>query len=307
MSREWHCAAGAAGAMIAGMATVRRVADGFSFLEGPRWHEGRLWVSDFYTSRVLAVRESGEVQTVAEVPGQPSGLGWLPDGRMLVVSMRDHRLLRQEPDGSLVRHAELAELVGGLLNDMLVDSHGRAYVGNFGFDLMAGGPPRTADLVLARPDGTTQVVAEKLAFPNGMVLVDGGSTLVVAETFGNRLSGYTVGPDGALSDRREWAAFGPSPTGSEVAEVLAELSVAPDGICAAPDDTIWVADAGNHRVLRVAEGGKILDEVGTDELHAFACALGGADGRTLFICAAPSFLEHERRDTREAVLLAATV
>ena len=283
------------------------MADGFSFLEGPRWHEGRLWVSDFYTSRVLAVRESGEVETVAEVPGQPSGLGWLPDGRMLVVSMRERRLLRQEPDGSLVPHAELAELTGGLLNDMLVDSHGRAYVGNFGFDLMAGGPPRTANLVLVRPDGTTGVAAGELAFPNGIVLVDGGSTLVVAETLGNRLSGYPVGQDGALGGRRDWAAFGPSPTGSEVAEVLAEVSVAPDGICVAPDDTIWVADAGNHRVLRVAEGGKILDEVDTGELHAFACAVGGAGGRTLFICAAPSFLEHERRDTREAVLLAATV
>lgn len=289
------------------MATVRRVADGFSFLEGPRWHEGRLRVSDFYTSRVHAVRESGEVETVAEVPGQPSGLGWLPDGRMLVVSMRDRRLLRQEPDGSLVPHAELAELTGGLLNDMLVDFHGCAYVGNFGFDLMSGGPPRTADLVLVRPDGTTAVAAEELAFPNGIVLVDGGSTLEVAETLGNRLSGYTVDPDGALSERRDWAPFGPSPTGSEMAEMLAESSVAPDGICDAPDDTIWVADAGNHRVLRVAEGGKILDEVDTGELRAFACALGGADGHTLFICAAPSFLEHERRDTREAVLLAATV
>lgn len=178
--------------------------------------------------------------------------------------------VRRVADGSLVPHAELT---GGLLNDMLVDSHGCAYVGNFGFDLMSGGPPRTANLVLVRPDGTTGVAAEELAFPNGIVLVDGGTTLVVAETLGNRLSGCTVGPDGALSERRDWAPFGPSPTGSEVAEMLAESSVAPDGICAAPDD----------------------------------CALGGADGHTLFICAAPSFLEHERRDTREAVLLAATV
>jgi len=287
--------------------TVRTVADGFSFLECPRWRDGRLWLSDFYTRRVLTVDESGQVETVVEVPEQPSGLGWLPDGRLLVVSMRDRRVLRLEPDGALVEHADLTGLTTGHLNDMLVDDAGRAYVGNFGFDLMSGAPLRTANLVRIDPDGKAQVAADGLAFPNGMALVDGGATLVVAESFGNRLGGYTVGAGGELLERRDWATFGAFPTGDDLGQVLATLSVVPDGICAAPDDTVWVTDADHHRAIRVAEGGKIVDEVSSGDLQVYACALGGADGRTLFLCAAPSFAEHERKDTRDAVLLAATV
>ena len=286
---------------------MRIVADGFSFLECPRWRDGKLWLSDFYTRRVLAVDESGQVETVVEVPEQPSGLGWLPDGRLLVVSMRDRRVLRLEPGGALVEHADLAGLATGHLNDMLVDDAGRAYVGNFGFDLMSGDPLRTANLVRIDPDGTAQVAADGLAFPNGMALVDGGATLVVAESFGNRLGGYTVGAGGELLERRDWATFGPYPTGEDLGEVLGTLSVVPDGICAAPDNTVWVTDADHHRAVRVAEGGEIVAEVSSGELQVFACALGGADGRTLFLCAAPSFAEHERRDTRDAVLLAVTV
>jgi sugar lactone lactonase YvrE len=293
--------------MLGYMAIVRDVASGFSFLECPRWHDGRLWLSDFYTHRVLAVDESGVVETIVELPGQPSGLGWLPDGQLLIVSMRDRRVLRQEKDGTLVEHADLSGLVTGHLNDMLVDDSGRAYVGNFGFDLMAGDPPRTANLVRVDPDGTASVAAEDLAFPNGMALLDGGATLVVAESFGNRLGGYTVLAGGGLAERRDWASFGPAPTGEDLGAVLSSVAVVPDGICAAPDETVWVADADNHRAIRVAEGGKILDEVGTGELQVYACALGGADGQTLFLCAAPSFAEHERKDTREAVLLAAKV
>ncbi|HEY2095445.1 MAG TPA: SMP-30/gluconolactonase/LRE family protein [Pseudonocardia sp.] len=289
------------------MTTVRTVADGFSFLECPRWRGGRLWLSDFYSRRVIAVHESGRVETITEVAGQPSGLGWLPDGRLLVVSMRDRRVLRREPDGTLVEHADLSELATGHLNDMLVDDAGRAYVGNFGFDLMSGAPLRTANLVRIDPDGTASVAAGDLAFPNGMALLDDGATLVVSESFGNRLGGYTVGPDGELTDRRDWASFGPAPTGDDLGEALASVSVVPDGMCAAPDDTVWVADADNHRAIRVAEGGKIVDEVSSGELQVYACALGGADGHTLFLCAAPSFAEHERRDTREAVLLATEV
>ncbi|HTF46136.1 MAG TPA: SMP-30/gluconolactonase/LRE family protein [Pseudonocardia sp.] len=289
------------------MAIVRDVASGFSFLECPRWHDGRLWLSDFYTHRVLAVDESGAVETIVEVPGQPSGLGWLPEGQLLVVSMRDRRVLRQEADGTLVEHADLSRLTTGHLNDMLVDDSGRAYVGNFGFDLMAGDPPRTANLVRVDPDGTTSVAAEDLAFPNGMALLDGGATLVVAESFGNRLGGYTVLAGGELAERSDWASFGPAPTGEDLGAILSSVAVVPDGICAAPDGTVWVADADNHRAIRVAEGGKIVDEVGTGELQVYACALGGADGATLFLCAAPSFAEHERRDSREAVLLAAKV
>jgi sugar lactone lactonase YvrE len=285
------------------MAT-REVAGGFSFLECPRWRDGRLWLSDFYTQRVLAVDDSGAVQTVAEVPGQPSGLGWLPDGRLLVVSMRDRTLLRQEPDGTLVRHADLSGLARFHLNDMLVDPAGRAYVGNFGFDLMSGQDPATTTLAMVTPDGTASVAAEGLAFPNGMALLDDGATLVVAESFGNRLSGFPVGPDGRLGERYDWATFGPTPPDGDLASVLAAVSVVPDGMCAAGDGTVWMADADGHRAVRVAPGGEIVDEVSSGELQVFACALGGPDGRTLYLCAAPSFAEHERRDTREAVLLA---
>jgi sugar lactone lactonase YvrE len=286
---------------------VREVAAGFSFLECPRWHDGRLWVSDLYTSRVLSVDADASVRTEAELPGQPAGLGWLADGRLLIVSMRDRRLLRREPDGSLVEHADLSALTGGHLNDMLVDPAGRAYVGNFGFDLMGGGPLRAANLVRADPEGTTTVVAEDLLFPNGMALLDEGRTLVVAESLANRLSAFTVATDGQLSDRRGWARFGDPPHTDRIPEVLASVAVVPDGICAAPNGTVWVADAHNRRALRVAEGGRILAEVSTGELNVYACALGGPGLDTLFLCVAPSFLEHERRDSREAALLAAHV
>lgn len=292
--------------MAAEMTRVHAVASGFSFLECPRWHEGRLWVSDFYTHRVLAVDET-QVETIAEVAGQPAGLGWLPDGRLLVVSMRDRRLLRRELDGSLVEHADLSELATEYLNDMLVDEAGRAYVGNFGFDLLSGAPLRPADLIRVDPDGTASVAAKRLAFPNGMALLDGGATLVVAETFGNRLSAFTVGSDGTLVARRDWARFGPMPATDDLGSVLAEVAVVPDGICAAPDGTVWVADADHHRAIRVTEGGTIVEEIHTGGLQVYACALGGPDQRTLYLCAAPSFAEHERRDTREAVLLATAV
>ncbi|HEY2204015.1 MAG TPA: SMP-30/gluconolactonase/LRE family protein [Pseudonocardia sp.] len=299
--------------MLAAMASVRSVADGFSFLECPRWHEGQLWVSDFYTARVLAVDDPGaagspaSVRTVVDFPGQPSGLGWLPDGRLLMVSMRDRRVLRRESDGSLAEHADLSGVAPEHLNDMLVDGAGRAYVGNFGFDLMSGADVCGTTLARVDPDGRVSVVADGLVFPNGMALLDGGRTLVVAESFGNRLSGFTVGPDGELTDRRDWARFGDPPAGGDPGEALAAVVVAPDGICAAPDGTVWVADAFNKRAVRVAEGGEIVQEVSSGDLNVYACALGGADGRTLYLCAAPSFAEHERRDTREGVLLAATV
>jgi sugar lactone lactonase YvrE len=281
------------------------VLEGYSFLEGPRWRDGRLWVSDFYTHRVLSIDARGDVREEAEVPGQPSGLGWLPDGRLLIVSMRDHTILRREPDGHLVTHADLTGLAGGHLNDMLVDAQGRAYVGNFGFDLMGGGPVATAALVRVDPDGATTVVAEDLHFPNGMVRI--GGTLVVAETLGNRLSAFDVQDDGSLSGRRDWAGFGDVPDTTDVGEALGALVVAPDGMALDAEGAVWAADALGNRVVRVREGGEIAQEISTGEVGVYACALGGDDGRTLFLCTAPGFAEHERRDTREAKLLAVQV
>ncbi len=292
-----------------GTRELRAVLEGYSFLECPRWHDGRLWVSDFYTERVVATDGRGSadatVEVMAEVPGQPSGLGFLPDGRALVVSMRDHRILRREDSGALVEHADLSGAVSGVLNDMLVDGRGRAYVGNFGFDLMGGEPIRYTTLSRVDPDGTVTTVADDLGFPNGMVLLPGG-VLVVAETFAGRLSAFDVGEDGALGNRRVWAQFGDTPRTDDVGAALQSLAVAPDGICADAEGAIWVADALNARVIRVREGGEIVEEIPTG-LGVFACMLGGDDGRTLFLCAAPSFAEHERRAAREAQLLAARV
>lgn len=281
------------------------VLDGYSYLECPRWHDGRLWVSDFYTNQVVATDGRGDTQVVAEVPGQPSGLGFLPDGRALIVSMRDHRILVRGDSGELTEHADLSDAVPAVLNDMIVDERGRAYVGNFGFDLMSGAPLRYTTLTRVDPDGTVSTVAEDLGFPNGMVILP-GEVLVVAETFAGRLTAFDVDEDGRLSNRRVWAQFGETPQTEDVGEALQRLQVAPDGICADAEGAIWVADPLHVRVIRVGEGGEILDEIPTG-MGVFACMLGGDDGRTLFLCAAPSFAEHERRPVREAQLLAVRV
>ncbi|MEU8633080.1 SMP-30/gluconolactonase/LRE family protein [Amycolatopsis sp. NPDC048633] len=281
------------------------VADGFSYLECPRWHDGRLWVSDFYTEKVVAIDSRGGTEVIAEVPQQPSGLGFLPDGRLLIVSMRDHRLLVRDESGKLAEHADLSGVVSGVLNDMVVDDRGRAWVGNFGFDLMGGASLRYTTLTRVDADGSVSVAAEDLGFPNGMVILP-SNVLVVAETFAGRLTAFDIGEDGELSGRRVWAQFGQTPQTDDVGEAVQRLEVAPDGICADAEGAIWVADAVHNRVLRVQEGGRILDEIDAGT-GVFACMLGGDDGRTLFLCAAPSFPEHERRPVREAQLLAVGV
>ncbi|MDQ4118231.1 MAG: SMP-30/gluconolactonase/LRE family protein [Actinomycetota bacterium] len=290
------------------MSELSVVLEGLSFLEGPRWHSGRIWVSDFYTHRVLSADENGShLRTEADVPQQPSGTGWLPDGRLLVVSMRDGTVLRREHDGTMVTHADLSSHADTLLNDMVVAEDGTAWVGSFGFDLMSLAPRRAAPLLRVDPDGTVSVASEPLHFPNGPTIIDAG-TLVVAETFGNRLSAFDIGPDGALSDRRDWAVFGPVPESPDPMEALGELTVAPDGISTVDaEGAIWVADAKNNRALRVRQGGEIVEEVSTEAVGCYACALGGTDGRTLYLCTAPGFAEHERRETRLGALLSTRV
>lgn len=285
---------------------LKVVLEGYSYLECPRWHEGRLWVSDFYTGQVVATDGRGDTELIAKVANDPSGLGFLPDGRLLIVSMRDRRLLVRDPAGQLDEYADLSGLVPSKLNDMVVDAQGRAYVGNFGFDLMGGGAARSTNLVRVDPDGTARTVADDLAFPNGMVILPQG-VLVVAESLGNRLTAFDIAEDGSLTNRRPWAEFGPPPHTDDVAEALGRLQVAPDGICADAEGAIWVADALHPRVIRVREGGEIVDEISTGGMGVFACTLGDDDGRTLFLCAAPSFFEHERRPVREAQLLATRV
>jgi len=272
------------------------------FLEAPRWREGRIWFSDFYGHRVSSCHQDGsDLRVEAEVPGQPSGLGWLPDGRLLIVSMTDRRLLRREEDGTLSTHADLSSHATGLANDMVVDSHGRAYVGNFGFDLMAGAPIAPTSLHRVDPDGTVTEVADGLWFPNGIVLTPGGVLLVV-ETFGDRVSAFDLTDDGRLTNQRVWAEFGPLPTDRSLERVLPSLTVAGDGACLDAEGALWVADATGGRLVRVTEGGTITDEIrpGTP---VYACALGGADGRTLFACAAPDFHDEARKAATEGRLL----
>ena len=275
---------------------------GLSFTDCPRWREGRLYVSDMYTHRVLAVTMDGRAETLAHVPQQPSGLGFLPDGRMLIVSMRDRKVLRREVDGSLVEHADLSALAPWHLNDMLVNHDGRAWVGNFGFDLTGGAPARTTVLICVEPDGKAKVVVDRLGFPNGMALTPDGSTLIVAESLMNRLSAFNVAL-GSLGERRTWAAFGDPPASTDVDELLGQVAVAPDGICLDEEGAVWVADAAHSRLIRVAEGGRILEERKTDGVGVFACMLGGDDGRTLFASVAPTFHEAEASASRHAAIL----
>lgn len=286
--------------------TVETIGDGFAFLECPRWHENRLWFVDFYTYRVYSAGADGsDVRVEAEVPEQPSGLGWLPDGRLLVVSMKDARVLRREPDGNLVTHADLSGLVSGHPNDMVVDGRGRAFVGEFGFDLMAGDPLRPASLVRVDPDGTATTVAEDMWFPNGTVITD-DNVLLVGETFGNRTTAFDIADDGSLVNRRTWAQFGDLPGSGSLDAVLGQVRVAPDGCCLDAEGALWIADALGGRAVRVVEGGAVVDEIRA-ELNVYACMLGGEDGRTLFMCAAPDFHEEARKNAREGLLLAARV
>jgi sugar lactone lactonase YvrE len=262
------------------------------FCEGPRWHDDRFWFSDFYAHEICSVGLDGDVRVEVSIGADevPSGLGWLPDGRLLYVAMRSRSVMRREHDGSVVVHADLNHLATFHCNDMLVDHAGRAYVGNFGFDLDTAlaemGPerllsavagdraPYTAVLARVDPDGTVSVAADDLAFPNGVVTLDGGATLVVAQTIGFELTAFDVADDGSLSNRRVWAS-------------LAEPLVAPDGTSADGDGGIWVANALANEVVRVEEGGTITRRVTTSQ-NAYACAIGGPQGRHLLCCTAAS-------------------
>ena len=283
------------------MPEFTKLVGGFAFTECPRWHNGHLYFSDQHGYRVYQSSIDGFTDDIAIVPNRPSGLGFLPDGRLLIVSMCDRRILRLEDDGSLSLHADLSSLAPGDINDMLVDHEGRAWVGNFGFDLHGGASSCTTCLICVEPDGSAHIAAEGLGFPNGMVLSPDGRTLIVAETLMNRLSAFDV-RDGQLGPRRTWAAFGDAPKSTDVDEILAHSAVVPDGICLDAEGAVWVADLMHHRLLRVAEGGHILQELSTP-LSPFACMLGGDDGRTLFICVAPTFHEAEAKTLMNSSVL----
>jgi sugar lactone lactonase YvrE len=292
---------------MASARTLTPLFEGGTYFECPRWHDGRWWVSDFYRHAVFTYDPEGREQPVVEVEHQPSGLGWLPDGDLLVVSMKDRRVLRRSPDGTVAVHADVSALTSEHLNDMIVDRHGRAYAGNFGFDLMGGGHPAPAGLVRVDPDGSATIAATDLWFPNGMVITDDG-TLIVAETFAARFTAFKLQADGTLTDRRVWAQVQPAPEPADTATMLGAVTFAPDGCALDAEGHIWAANALGGVVCRVAPGGQIVDEVAIpDGLGVFACGLGGEDGRTLIACAAPDFDEHARSAAREAVLLTTTV
>ena len=261
------------------MALPEVLIDGLRFPEGPRWHHGRLWFSDMHSKRVLAVDLDGRTETIVEVPQDPSGLGWLPDGRLLVVSMRDRKLLRLDP-GGLVEVADLSGMAPFHCNDMVVDGMGRAYVGNFGFDLHAGQQQVATGLILVEPDGRAKIAAEDLRFPNGTVITPDGRTLIVGESFGACLTAFDIAEDGTLSGRREWARM--------------ERAV-PDGICLDAEGAIWVASPVSGCVLRLREGGEVTHRIEVEK-QAFACMLGGPERRTLFICTSATSDPNETKE-----------
>jgi len=241
---------------------------GLAFGESPRWHDDRLWFSDWGAQEVIAVDLEGKSEVITRIQSFPFCIDFLPDGRLLVVSARDQLLLRMEPDGSLVTHANLTSLSDHPWNEIVVDGRGNAYLNNIGFDF-PGGEFATGIIALVTPDGSTRQVADGVAFPNGMVVTPDNATLILAESYGKRLTAFDVAADGSLSNRRTWADLGDG---------------APDGICLDAENAIWYGDVPNKRCVRVREGGEVLQTIDLDR-GCFACALGGADKRTLFLVA----------------------
>lgn len=246
--------------------------DGVDFGEGPRWHDGRLWYSDFHQRAIHSVGPDGDRRVEhGNLGDRPSGLGWMPDGSLLVVFMTQRMLMRIGADGVPKVHADLDRVAEWHCNDMVVAADGTAYVGNFGFDLEGRAPFATATLALVRPDGTVEPAATDLRFPNGSVITDDGATLIVGQSFGGNYVAFTIRDDGTLTDRREWASI---------------PGTAPDGCTLDAGGGIWFADAIGSQVVRVEEGGRVTHRIPTPQ-PVFACMLGGDDGRTLYALCAP--------------------
>ncbi len=242
---------------------------GLSFGESPRWHDGRLWFCDWGAEQLIALDQKGKSEVVATVQSFPFSIDWLPDRRLLIVNSRDRLLLRQEPGGSLVPHADLGNLCEHGWNEIVVDGRGNAYVSSVGFDLMAGAQPAAGIVAIVAPDGSSRQVADGLAFPNGMAVTPDNAVLIVAESYASRLTAFDIAADGSLSNRRTWAELGDG---------------VPDGICLDAAGAAWYADVPNKRCVRVAEGGEVLQTVSLDR-GCFACMLGGPDRTTLFLVA----------------------
>ncbi len=247
---------------------VSTLLTGLAFGESPRWHNDRLWFSDWSAQEIIAVDLQGKSEVIAHVQSFPFCIDFMPDQRLLVVSASERRLLRREPDGSLVTHADLSGLSDKPWNEIVVDGRGNAYLNNIGFDFPEG-QFALGIIALVTPDGAVRQVADGIAFPNGMIVTPDNTTLIVAESYANRLTAFDIAADGSLSNRRVWAELGDG---------------VPDGICLDAENAIWYADVPNKRCVRVREGGEVLQTIELDR-GCFACALGGADKRTLFMVA----------------------
>ncbi len=280
---------------------TRVLAKGIYFGEGPRWHDGRLWFSDFYAAAVKSVSLSGDLKTEFKIDDRPSGLGWMPDGSMLIVSMTKRQVLRRSRDGKMSVHADLSHIATFHCNDLVVDTMGRAYVGNFGFDLDAELGSRgvesvladhaTAKLAIVLPDGKVQVAATDMHFPNGSVITPDGKTLIVGETLAGSLTAFDIASDGSLSNRRVWAST---------------LPRVPDGIALDANGNIWIANPVAPECALIAKGGDVLEVINTG-MPCYACMLGGADGKTLFMLTAKTSIAHEAAETPAGELVIATV
>lgn len=273
--------------------TAEPFLSGLFFGECPRWHEGRLWYSDFFDHGVFSVSPDGERQLEVPFEGETGGLGWLPDGRLLFASRLDRILLRREEDGTIVRHGDLRPWATWHANDMVVATNGQAYAGNFGFDLdalyagkMDPSEISSTSIIRVDPDGTSCEAAGDIAFPNGTVITEDGTTLIVAESIGGRLTAFDREVDGALTHRREWAPL---------------KRIAPDGICLCEDNTVWVANALAPECVRVAEGGQVLERVATS-MNCFACMLGDEDRRTLYMVTAPDSHDAKAKEARRGAI-----
>ena len=253
---------------------LQTLMDGLTFGEGPRWHEDKFYFSDFYSHKVYTLDLKGNHEVIVEVPNQPSGLGWMPDGTMLIVSMKDRKLLSFR-DNALEERADLSGLAGFHCNDMVVDSKGNAYIGNFGFNTYEGEEVKSTNLILVRPGEEPCVAADNILFPNGTVITEDEKTLVVGETYAAKLTAFDINEDASLSNRRVWA---------DLTQSIDDGNVpVPDGMCLDAEGAIWVASPSTADVIRVKEGGEILERIPV-ETNAYACMLGGKDRKTLFIC-----------------------
>lgn len=239
---------------------------GLSFPEAPRWHDNRLWFTDQHARKIMAVTSTGQAECILKMDDLPGGLGWLPDSTLLVVAMTERKVYRLVRN-RLILHVDLADLAQFHCNDMVVSTDGRAYVGNFGYDLHGGAAQTATHLIAIEPDGTSKIAATGLVFPNGSVITPDGALLIVAETFAHRLTAFSIGENGVLHTPQLWADLG---------------DITPDGICLDAAGALWVASPSTHEVVRVTSGGEISARIyplGTP----YACMLGGQDRRTLFI------------------------